>query len=248
MYNENEVTNDLVAKQVEDQLRAQGIFGDEDAQKDSPISINLGGQEYTFKSREEMQATLNNAFASVAQNQAELMSQLEAATTQRNSQGAPQNTAPQLDRDKFVELIGKDPIAAFNYIDEVRYGPSRVAPELHNELSRLRNVESTMTAYRFTQTHPDFENNNENAAKLRAIATNLGLQMDYNGLEAAYTVGKSYGVFGQQQIQHAPQQANNTQAPPSINRGGNSAQDIDVENYVNTLSDSQLEQMMNRMM
>jgi len=253
MYNDNDVTSDLVKQQVENELKARGIIGDEDQRKAEPVKLNLGGQEYTFSSQEEMQATLNNAFASVAQNQAVLLQQLEEATQKQGGGQSNDPASPQFDKDKFVKLISENPIAAFDYVDEMRYGPAKVAPAIQQELSRLQNVEATMTAYRFTQSHPEFENTNDNAAKLRAIAQNLKLGMDYESLEAAYTVGKSYGVFGQ------PQQQQNTQpdtgsrfgqqsqqftAPPQINRGGNSFQDNDVEAYVNTLTDAQLRQIM----
>ncbi len=254
MYNDNDVTGDLVAQQVEAKLRQLGIVGDEDQRKVEPVKINLGGQEYTFSSQEEMQSTLNNAFASVAQNQALLLQQLEEATAKQNGGAQADPSVPQFDKDKFVKLIGEDPIEAFNYVDEMRYGPAKVNPAVQAELARLQNVEATMTAYRFTQAHPEFDNNNENAQKLRAIAQNLKLGMDYDSLEAAYTVGRSYGIdfskpeFKQQQMQAAPTQGrfqqNSVNAPPTINRGGNSFQNSDLESYVDTLSTEQLRQIM----
>ena len=246
MYNDNDVTKDLVAQTVQDQLKALGIVGDEDNRKAEAIKLTLGGQEYTFASQDEMQATLNNAFSSVAQNQSDLMRQLEEASANQNYKGNSANSGPELDKDKFIKLINEDPIAAFNYMDELRASPAKAEQE-----TRLRQVESNLIAYRFIQTHPEFQNTDDNALKLRSIASNLGLGVDFNSLESAYTVGKSYGIFGQQQnvTQTTPQPRfgnESVQAPPSINRGGNQFQDSDVQSYVETLSNDQLRQIMER--
>lgn len=245
MYNESDVTKDLVASQIQEQLRAMGITGDEDAKKPDPIKINLGGQEYAFNSREEMETTLNNTFAAVTQQQAAVLAQLEEATKQQNLAQQNQNSpaAPVFNQEHFVKLITENPMAAFDYVDEMRYGPEKISPKIKQELAEVEEMRNTLTAYRFLNAHPEFHNDNANANQLRGIANSLGLKTDYAGLESAYQVGRANGMF---QPQAPPENQgrfaqNSPSVPPTINRGGNSLPDQDVEAYMNGLSNAQLQ-------
>tara|TARA_R110000868_G_scaffold4119_7_gene25017 strand:+ start:846 stop:1607 length:762 start_codon:yes stop_codon:yes gene_type:complete len=252
MYNEQDVTKDLVAEQVQAQLKALGISGDEDARKPEPVKINLGGQEYTFNSHEEMSTAINNTFAAVSQQQAAVLAQLEEANSKQNS--GDNSNLPGFDQEKFVKLITEDPIAAFNYVDEMRYGPDRLPPKVKSELAEMESMKGQLTAYRFMNAHPEFHNDDKNAAQLRGIAQSLGLPMDYNGLESAYRVGRANGISFQapedQTQGRFNQQSNNvhssTPTPPSINRGGNNLPEADVEAYMNGLSNEQLRALLER--
>ena len=251
MYNEQEVTQNLVAEQVQAQLKALGISGDEDARKPEPVKINLGGQEYTFNSHEEMTTAINNTFAAVSQQQAAVLAQLEEARA-KQSQGDNSNL-PGFDQEKFVKLITENPIAAFDYVDEMRYGPDRIPPKVKQELAEMESMKGQLTAYRFMNAHPEFHNDDKNAAQLRGIAQSLGLPMDFNGLESAYRVGRANGITFQapedQTQGRFTQQSNNMHnspaAPPAINRGGNNLPEADVEAYLQGRSNEELRALLN---
>jgi hypothetical protein len=249
MYTDSNVDADLVAAEVQKQLKTLGIVDDTEQKKVEPLKINLAGQDYSFNSVEEMQAALNTALSSVAENQAVLLQQLKDAN---ESQQEKTPNAPKLDQEKFLEMLTKDPIAAMEYVDEFRYGPTKVNPAIQQELQRVQQLEAQLTAYRFINSHPEFENTDANAATLRQIAGKLNLPLDFQGLESAYTVGRSYGFFNA--TPQAPQepsgrfQQNSTpvSAPPTVNRGGNSYTDSVVTSQLENLSLDQLRQIMDR--
>jgi hypothetical protein len=256
-YNDNMVDQDLIKKAVNEQLKAAGINiqGDEDARQDTPVRFNIGGQDYQFASQQEAETAINNAFSTVAQNQAAMMAQLEEAQ-RKQSEGKPkaETNEPQFDNEHFVNLIQKNPIEAFNYIDEVRYGPNRIPEPVAQRLQQVELLESQLNAYKFLHAHPEFQNTDQNAQVLRTVATNLGVPLDYNGLEASYRVASAYGLINpgqapQTQYQQAPQMqqyATNVQAPPSVNRTGTGGiPNNELEAHIDNLSTEQLLALIN---
>lgn len=255
-YNDNMVDQDLIKNAVNEQLKAAGINiqGDEDARKDTPVKFNIGGQDYQFSSQQEAETAINNAFSTVAQNQASMMAQLEEAQ-QKQSEGKPPDASnePKFDNEKFVDLIQKNPIEAFNYIDEVRYGPNRIPEPVAQRLQQVELLENQLNAYKFLHAHPEFQNTDQNAQVLRAVAGNLGVPLDYNGLEASYRVAAAYGLIGAggQQTQQTQQQmqqyaAPGVQAPPSVNRTGTGGiPNNELEAHIDNLSTEQLLALIN---
>ncbi|CAB4142950.1 hypothetical protein UFOVP434_54 [uncultured Caudovirales phage] len=256
MYSDNQVDQDLIKQEVEKQLKNLGVLGDEDQRQPEPIKMRLGDKDYSFANMEEAQNAINQAFTSVAQNQATLLQQIEDAQAAQRTSG--DDKSPQFDKDKFLQLIANDPVEAFNYVDTIRYGEARVPDYVKQNLERIPQLEQTITAYRFTQAHPEFANTDANANVLRAIGQKLNIPIHtYEGLEAAYSVAQSYNVLTpaqktesqQQNIEPssrfgAQQQQVNT--PPAISRGGNALPDADVENYLETLSNEQLRALLAR--
>jgi hypothetical protein len=253
MYTDSNVDQDLVKQEVEKQLKSMGLLGDEDARKPEPLTMRLGDKDYTFNSLQEAQDAINNAFTSVANNQAVLLQQIEEAQKAQKATGGDE---PSFDKDKFLELIANNPIEAFNYVDSVRYGEDRVPPQVKEQLSRVPQLEQTITAYRFMQAHPEFVNTDENANLLRAVGAKLNIPIHtYEGLESAYTVARGYGLIGGGNTNEAPQnqntqtmgrfsQQNTVPTPPAIQRGNTSIPDTDVESYLEGLSLEQLQGLM----
>jgi hypothetical protein len=251
-YSDKMVDEQLIKNAVNEQLKAAGINiqNDDDARPQQPIKLNIGGTEYSFSSQEEMNNAINNAFSAVAQNQAELLAQLEELQKYKTDKGEnKQSNEPQFDKEKFVKLIQENPIEAFNYLDEVRYGPDRVPPTVKEKLNHISMLENQLTAYKFLNAHPEFQNTDQNAQILRGVASQLNIPLTYEGLEAAYRVALSYCLIQPAQNQYA---VNTTQTygtnqgpvttPPAINRTASPMlPEADIEEYLNKLDNSQLE-------
>jgi hypothetical protein len=249
------VDEQLIKNAVNEQLKAAGINieNDEDARPKQEIKLNIGGTDYVFSSVEEMNTAINNAFSAVAQNQAELLSQMEELKRYQSETPASKNqNEPSFDREKFVKLIQENPIEAFNYLDEVRYGPERVPPAIKEKLNNVAALEHQLTAYKFLNAHPEFQNTDQNAQILRGVANQLNIPLTFEGLEAAYRVATSYGLIQTPQQQNLSQNygppqtygynQNQFAPPPTVNRTATPMlPEGDIEEYLNRLDNSQLE-------
>lgn len=194
MYNDNLVDNEAIKAAVDERLKALGLKGDEPAKPVTKIPFTLAGQNYEFSSMEELQNAINGTFSSVATNQAELMRQLEDLKNAPNT-GPSDDKTPKFDNAKFADLVQKDPIAAFNYVDEIRYGADRVPEAVKQQGAQLTHLQQQLTAYQFLNAHQEFQNTDDNARMLYGIMNNLGLGMDLQGFESAYRVGLANGLF-----------------------------------------------------
>jgi hypothetical protein len=182
-------------------------------QQPQPIQINLNGQTFSFQNQEELNRALNNTFSAYNQQ----LSQLQQTQSQpRGQEVSGQDEGPKLDINQFVEKLGTDPRAAFDMVDEVRFGMKNPAQTLREAVEKVNRQEQLLAAYQFKEQFPQFPANQQNAQALYGIMQQRGLPATAEGLEAAYAIGLMRGVFQPTQ----PQQSQFPgQAPPQTMTG-----------------------------
>lgn len=246
-YSDNQIDNEALLEEVK---KIVGHKGDEDNRVPDPITLDIGGQKYTFKDQEELNANIGAAFKNLTEQNATLMAQLEEQVRQQSQKPESQDS-PKVDYDKFASLIQKDPAAAFDYIDEIRYGPNKVPAAVSTLAEQLYQTQRQLDVYAFLNNHPEYQNTDKNAAALKIVMDNLNINPDLRGLEVAYRTAKAYGItFEETEPQgRFSQNANQQQAqtnvspPPRVSRGGQTLPPDDIEKYLDGLTTKQLAEL-----
>lgn len=248
-YSDKQIDNEALLEEVK---KIVGQKGDEDNRVPDPITLDIGGQKYTFKDQEELNANISSAFKNLTEQNATLMAQLEEQVRQQ-TQNQDSTDSPKVDYDKFASLIQKDPTAAFDYIDEIRYGPNKVPPAVSTLAEQLQQTQRQLDVYAFLNNHPEYQNTDKNAAALKSVMDNLSLNPDLRGLEVAYRTAKAYGItfedsstqsqgrFAQNSNQQQTQ--NSVSPPPPVSRGGQQLPADDIEKYLDGLTTKQLAEL-----
>src|SRR5207244_3239493 len=102
------------------------------------------------------------------------------------------------------------------YADQFRYGikdPVKAFKDAISAKEELGQIKQVLSVYQFRDAHPEFPVNPQAAGVMQQIMKQYNLPQDYQGLEAAYSIGVTQNVFPhptlvrQQMQQNAQQQA-----------------------------------------
>jgi hypothetical protein len=256
MYSDNEVTQEQIRQQVEEQLRSMGIgqtkTADPPLPQPSTLKINIAGTPMEFSSQEELEKTLNSTFSGIAEKIHEL--EQRAVSPQEKVKG----DEDAFDMTQFADLLTRDPVKAFDYVDEKRYGQERIPKPVAEKLNELERVKGVLAVYQFKDVHRDFVESPENSQAIGRTLNYLNMPPTFEGLTAAYQLAKANGLIKNETsaTQNQSRLANSgnnsfsqfnnqtTAAPPAVSRNVATDYDSTVESYLEGLSSDQLQQLL----
>jgi hypothetical protein len=242
--------DDLVREQYE-KLKAQA-GGEDPAPTPTPsqIKMNIAGQERSFNSTEEASEFMNATLAAQQQAIAAAQAQVHQGTkvTADDQMKAP--TRPKADINEFANRLRDDPAAAFDYVDEMRYGgnPVKIMQELY---AKQQAQEQVLAAYQFRDDHPEFPRTPENAQALMQIVQAHNLPFTYDGLELAYSVARQRGLVkteesGEESSPEPSRVPRRNIAPPRVGRGTGDGGGPDILDQVEDMSASDIAKIISR--
>lgn len=200
-----------VAEQVA-QAQAPGTV-QQNPPAQTPISVNLNGQTFQFSTQEDLNRALQNTFSQYNTELAKLR-EAQSAPTPRGGEVTGSDDAPAFDINTFVNKMTTNPVEAFDYVDEIRYGVKNPAEAVKAAIAskgKVDEINQALSVYRFRDAHPEF--NPQAAPVMQEIMKAANLTPDFAGLEAAYALGVMKGVIQPLQLQ-APQQGQFPQQAP----------------------------------
>lgn len=208
---------ELVKQQYEEnQRKAAGeAAGGEAPPPAGDFKMNIAGQDYTFKSVEEMQNFMNSALTASQQAAAQTIEEVKRTLpgTRMTTEEAHRET-PKPDLKEFARRLDENPADAFNYIDKFRYGTEDV-PGLIRQMAAQQVAQGQMlAAYQFRDMHPEFNRTPENAEALSRVLQSYQLPLNYDGLEMAYAVAKQQGFIKTSEAEEEPPSWKSEPAPP----------------------------------
>lgn len=211
--------------------------------KPSEFKLNIGGQERTFASQEDVSQYVNDMLEAQRRAAAEAIQNLPGQRVTAGQQTTEPVPIPDLD--EFAKRLKENPAEAFNYVDKFRYGVDNPAQILREIWQKQQVQEQTLAAYQFRDDHPEFVRTPENAQTLMQLVQQNGLPFTYDGLELAYSVGKERGLLKTQDQQNqrstTPEPTpTRSVAPPRIGRGTSDGGAPDVLDYVDDLDADQI--------
>lgn len=181
-----------------------------------PISVNLNGQTFQFQNQEELNRALTNTFSAY---NTELANLRNSQVADRGAEVTGTEEAPKFSMDTFVQKMQANPVEAFDYVDQIRYGfdnPVEAVKSAITARSELADLQRVMAVYQFKDAHPEYEGNPQTANTMYQIMDQAGLPFTIQGLEAAYSVGLLRGMIPlPQQFQAQPRQGEFNQNPYS---------------------------------
>ena len=242
------------------------------------VRIPVAGREIEFQSPAEIGEAITRLTAQMQQQQAQLHQFQAAASQQPQGAASPQAGAyvtgqdrPKVDMERYVALIQQDPLAAAEYVDELRYGVEKPSDLIKSKLQEIEEVRQILVAEAFKSMHPEFPGGAQLGNTLDQIRTKMNLPFNTLGLEAAYALAKERGIFpdfralaAQQAQQQAAQQqqtrygvpphvngvpvpaAMPTLAPPMLGRSAHGPQDSDMTAKLWGMTADQISSMLER--
>jgi hypothetical protein len=231
---------DLVKQELE---KIQVKEPDAHAASGNEVKLNIGGQERTFASAEDVQKYVNDTIAATqaAAQQAvtTAMQNLPGQRVTANQQDQlPQ--VPKIDLEAYAKALQENPLLAHQLVDQARFGgdPTMIMREMWQ---RQQAQEQVLAAYQFRDVHPEFQRNPENAEALTNIMQQFKLPFTVDGLEMAYSVAKEKGLVqvGETARESYVQEPERRIAPPSIGRR-TSEPPSSYMDYVDDLSADQI--------
>jgi hypothetical protein len=245
--------------------------GNQTGPQPGPITIKLGNEEFKFSSPDELSLAMTNLVAAYQAQMAEMQKKLTESSqgnkpgdSDRGSYVTSDEPEP-FNRDKYIQLLREDPIAAADYVDSYRLFGGYIdhpAELLRNALARVAEQDRILAAYQFRSAHPEFPGGNEAVATLEKIRQENNLPFTASGLEAAYGIAQARGLLpGPQQYQQfiQAQQAQQfeqlknfiardlrPQGPPSLGRASAEVPQ-DIASVADSLTPEQIEQIFARL-
>lgn len=214
-----------------------------------PIVLNVGGQERTFADPTQAAA----AFQQLQQERDAALRQAQeaAAYVQPQPQQASTEAAkPAVDMEKYLDLLSKDPIAAADYVDQIRYGYNPVQTN-QAALVKLIQVDRFQQSELFKSMNNDYEESNENASAIQTVMQRNNYPWTAETLQAAWQIAKANGLAKLTPVEETQQ----TQVPqnqyyaPSIGRGSGTYQEAipDVISQAEKMSADELGALIQRL-
>ena len=205
-----------VLAQVVDQVLASRQQPTQAQPQPQPVTLNVNGQPQTFADPNQITAAFNQKqqeIEQMRQQYQEAQAQL-AQLSQQQTQPQPQTPQPPaVDMEKYIELLSKDPIAAANYIDEIRYGYNPVQVN-QQALAKLIDLNNIQQANIFKDMVPEYEENQHNAEVLYQLLQRNNLAWTANNLRLAYDHAKNNGLLQTEETpQTSPYDMSYTQNP-----------------------------------
>lgn len=211
------------------------------------FKMNVGGQEYNFKSTEEMQNFVNSTLQTAQQ-------QIAYATqnpgTRVTADDMARREIPKPDLKEFAKKLDENPADAFNYIDKFRFGTENVAGVLNTLVQQQLAQGQMLAAYQFREMHPEYQRTPENVDALQKVMTGYNLPLTVDGLEMAYAVARQNGLIKEAEArEEEPQrqtQSPYATAPPRIGRTNSAgavpdfmsfAEDLDADQLLKVISE-----------
>jgi len=194
--NESQDVENLIkenVRQVFQEFQSKLPQGTTPAPTSTPIEITLDGTKYTFENADKLAEGLK-AYRENVYNAA-----LEEA--KKNTVKAPvtapppgQPNKPVFDEAKFVDMFTKNPVEAFNYVDEIRYGFPNAHQVLTQGLLMVEQQRRIIEANAFRDAAEDFPNGDPKAAEALAnIVTANNLPWTRDNLAMAWNHAKNNG-------------------------------------------------------
>lgn len=215
LVNDDAQFNERVKTALEELQRQKD---DKNGPTRTPIRVNLNNQEVLFTDENQLAQTI----ASLQQERDEAR---ERAAQLAAQSGRPdpstivnnQDQAPKIDMERYVELLGKDPVAAFDYVDSFRTGiPNygKVVPALMSEVVQLSRWQHSET---FKAENPDYYPSQKNSEVMSNIMAQNKIPWTSQGLQQAYAVANMNGWLEADPESNANQNQPQYEAPPSYN-------------------------------
>ena len=186
------------------------------------IRIPLGDKEVEFNDEKDLASQLNSTFGQIQQYVANLRSEVEQLKAQqtnvvRTDEDIVTQTPPNtFDTKKYIQLMGEDPIKAQDYMDSYRYFEGKIEKPsqfIRDQLAEAAQLRQIVDVYRFKESNPEFPGGQAGDV-LNKVREAMGLPLNYQGLEAAYSIARDKGIlpnykqiaFAQQQMMQQQQQ------------------------------------------
>ena len=179
----------------------------------SSLKVPVAGRDIEFRSAAEIGEAFTQLTAQLQQQNARLQ-QYQSAASQEPSPAQQAGSyvtgqdRPKVDMERYVALIQKDPVAASEYIDELRYGVEKPSEMIRAKLQEVEEVRQVLVAEAFKSQHPEFPGG-QFGNVLNTVREKMNLPFNTLGLEASYAFAKERGLlpdFRALAAQHQQQQ------------------------------------------
>lgn len=220
--NEQEDLQSLITRAVQE----AGLNKGEEPKQAEPLKLNLGGQELSFSSLEELQRSLDSTLREYNTTLATLQAQVPKEKPKKQ---AKEETFSQ---ERFAELLEKDVLGGFKYalgfalpqVDSFS-NTQKAALEAYQHTQQL-NQRSAADQFReqYPQAREWLDSSPENVQKFIGIMQEMGAPATVHGFQAAFGLGTlrgdiKLGEAGQGQQNFNYQQVR-PQAPPTMGGRG----------------------------
>ncbi len=198
---ENTELDEIIAAKVKEAL--ESASGVEKPVVAGPEKITILGKTYEFNNRAEMEAALSQTFQKAAEQVEEVRNQ---PAPQKEGSYVTGKEAPTFSQEHYIDLMGKGPkgiLDAFNYglNHSIFEGKSEDASKtIRESLAEANTLKQTVAVYQFRERHPEFQLTTENTKIIDGLRNELGQGFTLQGLEAAYGVAQSRGLFPSPQV------------------------------------------------
>lgn len=261
---------DPLAKLIQDEVDQTKKTETQETGSPGPIKVRVGNNVYTFNNPDELSAAINQTIETYNAHIAELQ-KAAATAAEQAKQGAEtkgpgsyvaEDEPPPFSKEKYVELLRNDPVAAQDYLDSYRlFGGYIEKPSvvIGNILAKVAQQERILAAYQFREAHPEFPGGEVAANTLEAIRKENNLPFTFAGLEAALGIAQSRGLlptreqylsFIQQRTAAAQalpgQEPTRPQGPPALGRT-TAEVSPDLERMAEELTPEQIEKIFARL-
>lgn len=163
----------------------------------TPLKVAINGQEITFTSVDELNRNLNEALTTVGSEYQQMkarLAELEAARGQTVVEDDTPVDTGKFSQDRFLDLLKTDPVSAFDYVDQHRYGMEKPTEYIKNNLKQSEETRQEYEVNRWLQRHPEFPGG-QHAQVLDNIRMRLNLPLNAQNLEIAYQQGIQNGLI-----------------------------------------------------
>lgn len=243
---------ELYEKQVKNRP-AEGQQLDEGVGEPPPapaITLDWQGETREFSTQAEL-ATFMQAEVEKARR-----ATLEEVTRQMPGQYVNPNApppvpqTPKIDVQELAKRMEKDPVDAWNYVDEVRFGVKDVPGVIREMAQRIAAQDQYLAVTQFRADHPEYQTTPENGQTLIGLLQANNLPLTAENLELVYTYGRQKGIIQVQDntqdnagfgalatppAPHAPA------GPPRLGRTANNAPAFDLLSPAESMSSEELE-------
>ncbi len=258
-----EVIREELASLAAENDSANGIPAQ--TRKAEPFVLNVGGQTYSFNTKEEAEAAVTQTFQTFRN---ELAKPKEAPTKDEGAYVTGKEET--FDQSRYIDLMGKDIVQAQNYALDHVLGIPNAAQALKANIQEAHDLKATVAVYQFRELHPEFPMTPEATKVVDGLRRELNQPFTLQGLQAAYGVAQTRGLLPspqvlayqqrliqegvlpdpnrpQQQEQQNPYQRGplGYQPPPTVNRG-TAAAPPDLASLAEDMSLEQLEKVLRK--
>lgn len=152
-----------------------------------PLKLKIGDEEYKFDTQEQLNTAINNMVA----NYNKLLEKKETPVPEKKEDGK----RPKIDVEQFAKKFTEDPEAAFNEVDEHRFGFKNVPEVIKGALGLIEAQRRELVSDRFIRDNPDFDSKNDKFGSVVGdIIQKNQLPFTKENLELAWSHAKTKGL------------------------------------------------------